>query len=150
MQASDAVIQLIKEFEGLRLKAYLCPSGVPTIGYGHTLGVTLQTPPITAEEAVRLLHEDLPRYEKAVLDAVRVPLQQNEFDALVSFVFNVRVSDFRTSTLLRHLNDGDRAAAAAEFPKWNKGTVKGQLVVMPGLVARRLRERQLFEGRSGK
>lgn len=148
MQASDAVIELIKQFEGLRLKPYLCGSGRPTIGWGHTEGVTMQTPPITVEKAKELLRQDMPRYEKGINDAVRGELQQHEFDALVSFVFNVGVSAFRTSTLLRHLNDGDRAGAAAEFPKWNKKRVAGRLVVEPGLVARRLAERKLFEGRS--
>lgn len=150
MKASKLSVELIKRFESLRLEVYCCPSGIPTIGYGHTAGVTLGMSPITAELAEEWLREDLARFEKAVTDAVRVPLQQHEFDALVAFVFNVGVSAFRTSTLVRHLNDGDRAGAAAEFPKWNKGTVNGKLVVMPGLIARRLRERQLFEGRSGK
>lgn len=149
MKASETVIELIKEFEGLRLKPYLCGSGVPTIGWGHTEGVTMQMAPITLEKAKEFLRQDLPRYEKGVNDAVRVELQQHEFDALVSFVFNVGVSAFRTSTLLRHLNDGDRSAAA-EFPKWNKKRVAGRLVVEPGLVTRRAAERLLFEGRAGK
>lgn len=150
MRASDAAIELIKEFEGLRLSPYLCPSGVPTIGFGHTAGVTLGMIPITADLAEEWLRDDLARFEKAVTDAVRIPLQQHEFDALVVFVFNVGVSAFRTSTLVRCLNAGDRAAAAGEFGKWNKASRAGQLVIMPGLVARRLAERKLFEGRPGK
>ena len=148
MQASDAAIQLIRQFEGFRAAPYLCPSGVPTIGYGHTAGVTMAAKPITEEQATVLLAADLQRYEKAVEAAVTLPLMQHEFDALVSFVFNIGVSAFRTSTLLRHLNAGDRAAAAGQFGVWNKGRRGGQLVVLPGLVARRLAERKLFEGRS--
>lgn len=150
MRASKHAIQLIKQFEALRLAPYLCPSGVPTIGYGHTAGVSLSMLPITEAEATDMLHDDIVRYERAVSEAVTLPLAQHEFDALVSFTFNVGVGALRTSTLVRHLNAGDRAAAAAEFPKWDKGRRGGRLVVMPGLVARRAEERRMFEGRAGK
>lgn len=150
MRAFKHAIQLIKQFEDLRLTPYLCPSGVPTIGYGHTSGVSLSILPITEAEATDMLQDDIVRFERAVSEAVTLPLEQHEFDALVSFAFNVGVGALRTSTLLRHLNAGDRAAAAAEFPKWNKGRRGRQLVVMPGLVARRAEERRLFEGRAGK
>jgi lysozyme len=106
--------------------------------------------PITENQAAVLLTADLARYEKAVLDAVTLPLKQYEFDALVSLVFNIGVSAFRTSTVVRHLSAGDRAAAAAAFSQWNKARVGGSLVVLPGLVARRLAERRLFEGRTGQ
>ncbi len=150
MRASNATIQLIKDFEAFRAKPYLCDAGRPTIGYGHTGGVTLKDPAITMKQAEELLAADLAYYEKGVHDAVRVPLQQYEFDALVSLIFNIGVEAFRTSTLLRHLNAGDRAAAALQFPAWNKRTVAGKLVVTAGLVARRAVEKRLFEGRSGK
>jgi lysozyme len=141
---------MIRRFEGFRAAPYLCPSGVPTIGYGHTSGVTLKTALITEEQAVVLLAADLQRYEQAVEAAVTIPLEQHEFDALVSLVFNIGVSAFRTSTLLRHLNAGDRAAAGAEFDRWNKGRVGGTLIPLTGLSLRRTAERRLFEGRAGK
>ncbi len=150
MQASDSAIQLIRQFEGFRAAPYLCPSGVPTIGYGHTAGVTMATAPITEAAAAELLAVDLQRFESAIAAAVTVPLVQHEFDALVVLVFNIGIGAFRTSTLLRHLNAGDRAAAAQQFSVWNKGRQGGQLVVLPGLVARRQAERLLFEGRTGK
>lgn len=149
MRASKRAIDIIRQFDGLRLTPYLCPSGVPTIGYGHTAGVRMSSPPITEAEAVELLAGDLDRYERGVGEAVKIPLAQNEFDALVCLTFNIGIGALRTSTLLRHLNAGDRATAAAEFRKWNKGRKGGQLVVMPGLVARRAAGQILFEGRSG-
>jgi lysozyme len=148
MRASEAAIDLIREFESFRPTPYLCPSGVPTIGYGHTSDVCMSTAPVTQAEAVEILRRDLARFELAVVESVSVPLDQSEFDALVSLAFNIGVSAFRTSTLLRHLNAGDRAAPAAEFDVWNKGRAGGKLVVLPGLVARRSRERRLFEGRA--
>ena len=150
MRASEDCIQLIRRFEGFRSAPYLCPSGVPTIGYGHTAGVTMASKPITEEQALVLLTADLQRYEAAVEAAVTLLLTQYEFDALVSLVFNIGVSAFRTSTLIRHLNAGDRAAAAAEFDRWNKGRVRGTLIPLTGLSLRRTAERRLFEGRSGK
>jgi lysozyme len=149
MQASDTAIQLIRRFEGFRAAPYLCPSGVPTIGYGHTAGVTMAAKPITEEQATVLLAADLARFERAVEEAIRIPLEQHEFDALVSFVFNIGVSAFRTSTLVRYLNGGDRSAAAVEFERWNKGRVRGTLIPLTGLSLRRTAERRLFEGRSG-
>jgi lysozyme len=146
MRSSNAVIDLIKQFESFQAAPYLCPAGVPTIGYGHTAGVTMASRPITESKAVELLSADLVRYERAVSEAVTIPLAQHEFDALVSLTFNIGVSAFRTSTLLRYLNDDNRTAAALEFAAWNKGRRGGQLVVLPGLIARRKVERRLFEG----
>jgi lysozyme len=149
MRASSAAVELIKEFELLHMSPHLDSSGVPTIGFGHTAGVALSTPPVTEPEAVQMLLEDMARYEQAVHEAVRVPLVQHEFDALVSFTFSVGVGALRTSMLLRSLNAGDRAAAACEFQKWNRASKGGQMVVTSFLVARRAAERRMFEGRSG-
>lgn len=137
-------INLIKEFEGCRLTAYKCPAGVWTIGYGHTgtvdgkavsSGMT-----ITAAKATELLKADLSKYEAAVNSYVTVPINQNIFDALVSFSFNVGSNALKSSTLLKKLNSKDYNGAAAEFPKWNKagGTV------LNGLVRRRKAEQELF------
>ncbi len=147
MRVSDVGIAMIKQFEGFRPKPYYCPSGVPTIGYGRTDGVTMDHPAVTEAEATKMLADDLAFYEFRVDSAVKVPLAQHEFDALVSLVFNIGVMAFRSSALIRYLNAGNRAAAAGEFHKWNKGRSGGKLVELSGLSTRRSAERILFEGR---
>lgn len=140
MQISKAGLDLIKQFEGLYLKAYRCPAGVPTIGYGHTAGVAMgQT--ITQQQADDYLRRDVRQFERAVSRLVRVPLTQGQFDALVSFAFNLGEGALAQSTLLRLLNAGDYAGAAAQFDRWNKAAGR----VLPGLVRRRAAERALFE-----
>lgn len=142
MRVSENGRSLIKAFEGLRLEAYFCPAGILTIGYGST-GKHVQTGMrITKEQADGLLVKDLERFEEGVDELVRVHLDQDEFDALVSFSFNVGLGNLKTSTLLRKLNSKDYAGAAREFPKWNKGGGK----VLPGLVKRRAAEAALFVG----
>jgi GH24 family phage-related lysozyme (muramidase) len=133
-------ISLIKKHEGLRLEAYLpTPNDVWTIGYGHT-HTTKQGMKITEKQAEALLRKDIAWAEKAVNNLVVVPLTQNQFDALVSFVFNVGEGAFSTSTLLRLLNSGDYNGAANQFLRWNKQ--KGR--VLNGLTKRREEERKLF------
>lgn len=132
-------LNLIKSFEGCHLNAYLCPANVPTIGYGHTKNVRLGMK-ITPEQAEKFLRDDLKTFEKIVKDNVKMPLNQNQFDALVSFVFNVGGGNFKTSTLLKVLNKGDYGAAAGEFSKWVYGGGKK----LPGLVRRRQAEAELF------
>lgn len=142
MQISKAGLDLIKQFEGLYLKAYRCPAGVPTIGYGHTAGVAMgQT--ITQQQADDYLRRDVRQFERAVERLVKVPLTQGQFDALVSFAFNLGEGALAQSTLLRLLNAGDYAGAAAQFERWNKAGGR----VLPGLVRRRAAERALFEAR---
>lgn len=142
MQISKAGLDLIKQFEGLYLKAYRCPAGVPTIGYGHTAGVAMgQT--ITQQQADDYLRRDVRQFERAVSRLVTVPLAQGQFDALVSFSFNLGEGALAQSTLLRLLNAGDYAGAAAQFDRWNKAGGR----VLPGLVRRRAAERALFEAR---
>ncbi|MBO5136446.1 MAG: lysozyme [Clostridia bacterium] len=145
MQTGKAGLELIKSFEGLGLKAYLCPSGVLTIGYGHTgmvrgSKITPQTT-ITPEEAEALLKEDLKHYEKAVNSLVKVPLNSNQFDALVSFVFNIGINAFSTSTLLTLLNNGDYKGASQQFKRW---IYVGGKKVLEGLKNRRTAEEKLF------
>ena len=133
-------LQTIKDSEGLRLKAYLpTKNDVWTIGYGHTHGV-YQGMTITEQQAEQFLHEDVKWAEDAVNQYVHVSLTQNQFDALVSFVFNVGTGNFSNSTLLRLLNKGDYKGAADQFLRWNKQ--KG--VVLNGLTTRRKNERALF------
>ena len=142
MQISKDGLDLIKQFEGLYLKAYRCPAGVPTIGYGYTAGVAMgQT--ITQQQADDYLRRDVRQFERAVARLVTVPLTQGQFDALVSFAFNLGEGALAQSTLLRLLNAGDYAGAAAQFDRWNKAGGR----VLPGLVRRRAAERALFESR---
>lgn len=135
-------LSIIKEFEGLRLKAYLCPAGIPTIGYGETKGVKLgQT--ITAKQAEDMLVRRYDEFERQVLQLVKVPLTANQLGALVSFTYNVGVGAFAGSTLLKKLNAGDFAGAAQQFERWNKAGGK----VLTGLVRRRAAEAALFQKR---
>lgn len=140
MKVSGAGIELIKRFEGVRLVAYLDSVGVPTIGYGHTKDVALGDT-CSPEQAEEWLIEDCADAEKCINGAVTVPLTQHEFDALVSFVFNLGCGNFRKSTLLRRLNESDYDAAAQEFLRWDKAG--GQ--VLAGLTKRRMAEARLFE-----
>ncbi|ECF6053861.1 TPA: lysozyme [Salmonella enterica subsp. enterica serovar Ball] len=132
-------LNLIKEFEGLRLQAYKCPSDIWTIGYGHTAGIGPDDV-ITEAQAISLLCQDVAASERAVNQYTHVLLTQNQFDALVSFVFNLGVGSFRTSTLLKKLNAGDYDGAAREFGRWIHAGGKA----LPGLVRRREAERALF------
>jgi lysozyme len=143
MHTSQKGLDLIKSFEGLRLSAYKCPADVWTIGFGTTAGVK-PGQAITKERAEELLREDVKRFEAQVLRLVKVPLTQGQHDALVSFVYNLGAGNLSNSTLLRLLNAGDYAGAAAQFDRWNKAGGK----VLAGLVRRRAAERALFEGAS--
>ncbi|KAF0099800.1 MAG: lysozyme [Rhodospirillaceae bacterium] len=141
---SDTGLDLIKVLEGLETEAYPDPgnrvTGEPwTIGYGHTRGVSRGNT-CTEAQATDWLREDLQAAEGAVRHLVDVPLTQMQFDALASFVFNVGPSAFANSTLLRRLNAGDAAGAAEQFKRWNRGADG----ILPGLVARRAAERDLF------
>ena len=137
-------IDLVKYFEGLYLNAYKCPAGVPTIGYGHTEGVSMgQT--ITAAEAEQFLAADLTDAAASVDTCVKVALNPQQRGALASFVFNLGAGSLQQSTLLKLLNAGDFDGAAGEFGKWVKATVNGVKTSLPGLVARRAAEASLFQ-----
>ena len=144
MQTSDKGIALIKQFEGCKLLAYQDSVGVWTIGYGWTQPVDGK--PIRAgmtikqETAERLLKTGLVSYESDVSRLVKVGLTQGQFDALVSFTYNLGARSLSTSTLLRKLNAGDYAGASDEFLRWNKAGGK----VLNGLTRRREAERALF------
>jgi len=140
-QLSAQGISLIKRFEGLRLTSYVDCVGVLTIGYGHTGPDVISNQRITEDEAEDLLLKDLVRFEKCVKSKVKVHLNQNEYDALVSFTYNVGCGAFEGSTLLRLLNEGaDKIRIADEFGRWVKGGDK----TIPGLVRRREQEKKLF------
>lgn len=139
---SPAGLALLQKFEGVRLEAYKDAAGVWTIGYGHTGPDVAEGKKITKEEALDLLRQDVSKYETCVRENVKVPLTQNQFDALVIFAFNVGCAAFENSTLLRLLNQKDYVGAAAEFAKWHKA--KGR--PLEGLLRRRLEEMRLFLG----
>lgn len=139
MKTSDRGLDLIRFFEQLRLTAYRDAVGVLTIGYGHTANVR-EGQRITEAQADAFLAEDVSWAEDAVLNGVTTPLTQNQFDALVSLVFNIGAGAFATSTIRRLLNAGLYREAAEEFPRWRYA--KGK--VLAGLVNRRAKERELF------
>lgn len=136
---------LVKHFEGLFLRPYLCPSGKLTIGYGHTGSAARRKRFISIPEAETLLNNDLNTFEKVVRDSVTVPLTTSQFSALVSFSFNVGEGAFRRSSLRKHLNNGDYSKASNEFPKWVRDNRKR---VLKGLVLRRKAEQELFNSDS--
>jgi lysozyme len=158
MKTSPEGIARIKRHELLRLKAYLCPAGVPTIGWGSTRGVAMGMT-ITEQQADARLVQDLATAEGAINKNVKVPLTQGQFDALVSFVFNVGVPHFAgvwsnkdkaflsgPSTLLKKLNRGDYKGAAEQLPLWchARDPKTGGMVRLPGLVKRRREEMEAF------
>lgn len=149
MQVSQNCLDLIKRFEGFRSSAYLCPAGIPTIGYGTTLypnGLKVQmADTVTQSEAEDFLLGSVLYFSKAVNSVVNVKLNQNQFDALVSFVYNIGVGAFTNSTMLRLINNNDLVTASNEFPRWDKATVNGKKVSLPGLVTRRKAEKDLFD-----
>ena len=139
MKPSERGLALIRQFEGLRLSAYRCAAGVLTIGWGTTKGVKMgQT--ITRDEADRLLMEDVQRFADHVKALVKVPLNQNQTDALVSFVYNVGPAAFGKSTMLKLINQGLLEDAANQFVRWNRAGDQ----VLAGLTRRRMAERDLF------
>ncbi|MEO0399793.1 MAG: lysozyme [Pseudomonadota bacterium] len=143
MKISANGVALIKRFEGLELESYEDIAGVWTIGYGHT-ETAGPGQRITDAEAEQLLRQDLGPREQSVSRLTNVPLNQNEFDALVSFVYNVGSDAYRRSTARRRLNAGDRIGAAEALTWFNKATVGGVLVPVTGLTRRRAAERALF------
>ena len=144
MKISQNGVDLIKRFEGLELEAYQDVAGIWTIGYGHTGPDVTPGMRITEQEAEDLLKKDLKPREDAVGRLVKVPLNQNEFDALVSFVYNVGEANFKKSTARSRLNSGDRAGAAEALTWFNKATIGGVLREVAGLTRRRAAERALF------
>lgn len=156
MNVSEKGLDLIKRFEGCKLEAYKCPAGVWTIGYGHT-GVDVHAGlKITHQEAEKLLKNDLIIHCNNVEKLVTVPLNQNQFDALVSLEFNIGYGNFSKSTILRLLNSKDYKGAVRRFLVENANTktpeekYKGSFVfdnhkkVLTGLVKRRKAEQTLF------
>ena len=151
METSERGKNLIKRFEGVILHSYLCPKGVLTVGVGHTGSDVTKDMVITEKEAEQLLKKDLRKFESKLnysLQQDNVTLNQNQFDACISFIFNLGYSAFIFSTLYKKLKAGDYAGASAEFPKWVyiTKTVNGERVKirLKGLEQRRKAEQELF------
>jgi lysozyme len=149
MKTSERAIKLIKHHEGVRNRPYRCPAGLFTVGIGHLIGDGKSLPEswnrtFTMEEIDGLLKRDLQRFERGVLKMLpNVPLRQHEFDALVSFCFNLGLGTFQRSTLRQALLRGDKKAAMESLVKYCRAGGK----ILRGLQIRRLDERALFEGK---
>jgi GH24 family phage-related lysozyme (muramidase) len=140
---SKTGLDVIKRFEGFSPTVYICPAGYPTIGYGHLVKPHERerfARGITAEQAETLLRQDVQTAERAVLRLITVPLTDGQFDALVSFTFNLGAGALQRSTLRRRVNCGDHAAVPAEFGKW----VWAGGRKLQGLVRRRGEETSIY------
>lgn len=137
-------VDSIKEDEGLMLKAYLCPAGKWTIGYGHTGADVHEGMVITGEQADSILSNDLRKVSDNIKSLGIPNMTQGQLDALCSFVFNLGIGALKASTLLKKMYFKDIKGAAEEFRKWDKAHVRGRLVVLPGLTKRRAKEKERF------
>lgn len=148
LKTSAGGVAFLKTWEGFSPRAYQDVAGIWTIGYGHTEGFRTgrfaEGSTLSESAGEALLRQDLAPREAAVSALVAVPLGQNEFDALVSLVFNIGVGGFRRSSVRRRLNEGDRAGAGDAFCLWNKARIGGRLREVRGLTRRRHAERALF------
>ena len=140
MNISEEGLCLIKKFEGCEMRAYLDAVNVPTIAYGRTKNVKLGDT-CTKKQAEKWLLEEIKEYENYVEDAVKVPLNQNQFDALVSWTYNLGPTNLNSSTLLKKINAGEHEDVPEQIKRWNKAGGK----VLPGLERRRLAESLLFD-----
>ena len=141
LKTSQEGISLIKSFEGCELTAYRCSADVPTIGYGHTAGVS-DGDTCTQEEAETMLADDLVEFEDYVKNYVESELQQNEFDALVAWTYNLGPANLKESTMLKELNSGNFEEVPRQMKRWNRAGGE----VLDGLIRRREAESLLFRG----
>jgi GH24 family phage-related lysozyme (muramidase) len=148
MKTNRAGVELIKAYESLRTVAYIDPVGIWTIGYGHTAMSGVPHPfkglRITAEQADDILVADLAKFEAGVVKVLKRVPNENQFSAMVSLAFNIGLTAFAGSTVLRRFNEGNFILAADAFLMWRYGTVGGRKVVLRGLERRRHSERELF------
>tara|TARA_R110000737_G_scaffold311027_1_gene319892 strand:+ start:400 stop:933 length:534 start_codon:yes stop_codon:yes gene_type:complete len=142
MKISEEGKALIKKFEGCELESYRCSADVSTIGFGHTKGVS-DGDSCTQDEADQMLTEDLEEFEGYVDKLVTVDLEQNEFDALVAWTFNLGAGNLKSSTMLRVLNDSKKLEVPVQMKRWNKAGGK----TLDGLIRRREAESLLWEGK---
>ncbi len=141
MSALAHAVALIKRWEGCVLRAYKCPAGVWTIGWGATGPDIVEGLRWTQAQADDRLARDVERFMRGVRESIRRPVADNELGAMTSLAYNIGIGAFRRSTLLRDFNHGDKKAAAAQFPRWNKANG----IVLKGLIRRRADERAVFE-----
>lgn len=145
LSVSDRGIAFIARHEGFKPSVYKDPAGLDTIGYGHKVKAGEKFgPKLGNEEARRLLLADIATAEAAVHKQVKVTLAQQQYDALVSFVFNVGGQAFASSTLLKQLNAGNYKSAATEMLRWCNIRLQGKVKPSPGLLARRVAEQTMF------
>ena len=142
MKISEEGKALIKKFEGCELESYRCSADVSTIGFGHTKGVS-DGDSCTQDEADQMLTEDLEEFEGYVDKLVTVDLEQNQFDALVAWTFNLGPTHLKWSTMLEVLNEGKKSEVPFQMKRWNKAGGN----VLQGLVRRREAEALLWEGK---
>lgn len=144
IRTSGAGVELIKSFEGFRTRATRLPDGTWIVGYGHTAGAREGLRVTRADAELVLRHHDLKPIETLIGESVLTPLTQNEFDALVSFAFNIGPKAFLESNVLALLNSGERLQAAEGMSAWRKGRFDGEVRVVDALVRRRAAEKALF------
>tara|TARA_R100000541_G_scaffold18152_1_gene27936 strand:- start:192 stop:635 length:444 start_codon:yes stop_codon:yes gene_type:complete len=142
MKISIEGLSLIKKFEGCELNSYKCAAGVPTIGFGSTHGIEMGMS-ISKARAEELLLEDISKFEDIVDKSVTVALDQHQFDALVSWTFNLGGGNLNSSTMLKVINAGDYEDVPEQIKRWNKANGK----VLEGLIRRREAEALLFAGK---
>jgi lysozyme len=150
MKINQATIDLVKKWEGFKSKAYICPAGVLTVGYGTTnragipgVNITRDTV-VTEAEASHWLQLGLEKFSDNIKLFISAPINENEFGAFLSLAYNIGPTAFRGSSALRHFNNGDKAKAAESIKLWNKATINGKRQVLQGLVNRREEEVALF------
>ena len=142
MKISEEGKALIKKFEGCKLDSYRCSANVATIGYGHTKGVS-DGDTCTQDEADQMLTDDLEEFEGYVDKYVEVDLEQNQFDALVAWTFNLGPANLKSSTMLKVLNEGKHENVPSEMKRWNKAGGE----TLEGLIRRRKAEGLLWENK---
>ena len=140
---NQAGVELIKKAEGFRSRAYKCPAGIWTVGFGHTKNVTPNRT-VTLDEAIELIYQDAAEAEAPIKKYVKVPLNENQLSALISFVFNLGETKFAGSTLLKKLNEGSYDLVGKEMQRWIFARQNGVLKKLGGLIKRRQAEMQLF------
>lgn len=146
MIPSNNCYNLIKKYEGFSAKPYKCSAGVPTIGYGSTFylngnKVTMKDSPISEEVALSILFSVVEDFSKKVEKLLKVSVNQNQFDALVDFAYNLGIGNLQKSTLLKLINNKDFVGASKQFKLWNKANGKA----LNGLTKRRKEEEELFQ-----
>jgi lysozyme len=150
MKTSEKGLDLIKQFEGFKDYVYICPAGLPTIGYGHVIdqklvALTKAAPRMTREKAEQLLKNDVKTAEDAINSSVKANISQGQFDALVSLIYNWGAYNFKISLGLRKLNAGDYGGAADEFFSKVRGVVNIDSKFSNGLYKRRQAELELWQ-----